>query len=144
MIQGVRDVIALDDPVGEISEMKVRPNGLRVGRMRIPLGVIGIIYESRPNVTVDAAVLCVKAGNAVILRGGSRGDPLEPRARRRASAPRHATPALPEDAVAIIPTTDRAAIDVSAALQDRYRRPDDPARRARTDPQGHEPRAAFR
>ena len=71
MIAGLRDVAALPDPVGSISEFSVRPNGLRVGRMRIPLGVIGMIYESRPNVTVDAAALCVKAGNAVILRGGS-------------------------------------------------------------------------
>ena len=71
MLDGLRQVAALPDPVGEITEMRVRPNGLRVGRMRIPLGVIGIIYESRPNVTVDAAALCVKAGNAVILRGGS-------------------------------------------------------------------------
>ena len=71
MIAGLRDVAALPDPVGEISQMVVRPSGLRVGRMRIPLGVIAIVYESRPNVTVDAAALCVKAGNAVILRGGS-------------------------------------------------------------------------
>ena len=71
MLAGLRDVAALPDPVGRIEDLRVRPNGLRVGRMRIPLGVIGIIYESRPNVTVDAAALCVKAGNAVILRGGS-------------------------------------------------------------------------
>ena len=71
MLEGLRDIVALPDPVGEISQLRVRPNGLRVGRMRIPLGVIAIIYESRPNVTVDAAALCVKAGNAVILRGGS-------------------------------------------------------------------------
>jgi glutamate-5-semialdehyde dehydrogenase len=71
MIDGLRQVAGLPDPVGEISEMRVRPNGLRVGRMRIPLGVIAMVYESRPNVTVDAAALCVKAGNAVILRGGS-------------------------------------------------------------------------
>ena len=72
MIAGLRDVAALPDPVGEIAQMSVRPSGLRVGRMRIPLGVIAIVYESRPNVTVDAAALCVKSGNAVILRGGSR------------------------------------------------------------------------
>lgn len=118
MLQGVRDVIALDDPIGEISDVKVRPNGLRVGRMRIPLGVIAIIYESRPNVTVDAAVLCVKAGNAVVLRGGSEaihsnlalGEELRAAARDTG---------LPEDAVAIVPTTDRAAIDV-LLKQDRY------------------------
>ena len=71
MLDGLRQVAALPDPVGTITETRVRPNGLRVGRMRIPLGVIAIVYESRPNVTVDAAALCVKAGNAVILRGGS-------------------------------------------------------------------------
>ena len=71
MVTGVREVIALPDPVGEISEMVRRPSGITVGRMRIPLGVVGMIYESRPNVTVDAAVLCLKAGNAVFLRGGS-------------------------------------------------------------------------
>ncbi len=68
--EGVRQVIALEDPVGEITSMKTRPNGLKIGSKRVPLGVIGIIYEARPNVTVDAAVLCLKAGNAVILRGG--------------------------------------------------------------------------
>ena len=68
---GLREVAALTDPVGEVLRMRTRPNGLKVGRMRIPLGVIGIIYESRPNVTADAAGLCIKSGNAVILRGGS-------------------------------------------------------------------------
>ena len=67
---GVREVVQLDDPLGEITSMKTRPNGLRIGAKRVPLGVIGIIYEARPNVTADAAVLCLKAGNAVILRGG--------------------------------------------------------------------------
>ena len=71
MIDGLQEVSLLPDPVGEVTRMWTRPNGLRVGRMRIPLGVIGIVYESRPNVTVDAAALCIKAGNAVILRGGS-------------------------------------------------------------------------
>ena len=69
--QGLREIAALPDPVGEITRMTVRPNGLRVGRMRVPLGVIAIIYEARPNVTCDAAGLCIKSGNAVILRGGS-------------------------------------------------------------------------
>jgi len=118
MIQGVRDVIALPDPVGEIVESRLRPNGLRVGRMRIPLGVIGIIYESRPNVTVDAAALCVKSGNAVILRGGSEayhsnralGEELRAAARDTG---------LPEDAVAVVPTVDRAAIDILLEC-DRY------------------------
>jgi glutamate-5-semialdehyde dehydrogenase len=71
MISGIDEVILLDDPVGRINSMKKRPNGLEVGRMNIPIGVIGMIYESRPNVTIDAAVLCLKAGNAVILRGGT-------------------------------------------------------------------------
>ena len=71
MIDGLKEVSLLPDPVGEVTRMWTRPNGLRVGRMRIPIGVIGIVYESRPNVTVDAAALCIKAGNAVILRGGS-------------------------------------------------------------------------
>ncbi len=71
MADGLREVAALPDPVGEVTRMWLRPNGLQVGKMRIPLGVIGIIYESRPNVTADAAALCLKAGNAVILRGGS-------------------------------------------------------------------------
>jgi glutamate-5-semialdehyde dehydrogenase len=71
MIGGLEEIALLPDPVGEITRMWVRPNGLRVGKMRIPLGVVGIVYESRPNVTIDAAALCIKAGNAVILRGGS-------------------------------------------------------------------------
>jgi glutamate-5-semialdehyde dehydrogenase len=110
MIAGVRDVWALPDPIGEITRSAIRPNGLRVGRMRIPLGVIAIIYESRPNVTVDAAALCVKAGNAVILRGGSEAirsnlalaDELRAAARDTG---------VPEDAISIVPRTDRAAID---------------------------------
>ncbi|ADW17258.1 glutamate-5-semialdehyde dehydrogenase [Desulfobulbus propionicus DSM 2032] len=71
MVQGLREVAALEDPVGEVSEMRRRPSGITVGRMRVPLGVILMIYESRPNVTIDSAALCLKAGNAVILRGGS-------------------------------------------------------------------------
>ncbi|CAG0954600.1 glutamate-5-semialdehyde dehydrogenase [Myxococcaceae bacterium] len=110
MIAGLRDVAALPDPVGEIVDSRVRPNGLRVGRMRIPLGVILIIYEARPNVTVDAAALCVKAGNAVILRGGSEairanralGEELRAAARETG---------VPEDAVVVVPTTDRAALE---------------------------------
>ncbi len=109
MLTGLRDVAALPDPVGEISQMSVRPNGLRVGRMRIPLGVIGIIYESRPNVTVDAAALCLKAGNAVILRGGSeaiRSNLALAEALRAAAR----DVGIPEDAISILDTTDRAAI----------------------------------
>lgn len=117
MIQGLRDVVALPDPVGRITDHSVRPNGLRVGRMAIPLGVIAMIYESRPNVTVDAAALCVKAGNAVLLRGGSEaihsnlalGEELRAAAR---------DVGLPEDAITIVPTPDRAAIDVLLGLHD--------------------------
>jgi len=110
MLDGLRQVAQLPDPVGEISELRVRPNGLRVGRMRIPLGVIGIIYESRPNVTVDAAALCVKAGNAVILRGGSEAirSNLALADELRGAA---ADTGLPEAAVTVVSTTDRAAID---------------------------------
>jgi len=71
MVEGLAQVVQLQDPVGEISDLAYRPNGLQVGKMRTPLGVIGIIYESRPNVTIDAASLCLKSGNATILRGGS-------------------------------------------------------------------------
>ncbi len=118
MLAGLRQVAALPDPVGRIESSWVRPNGLRVGRMRIPLGVIGIIYESRPNVTVDAAALCVKAGNAVILRGGSEAlhsnlalaEPLRQAARETG---------VPEDATLVVPTSDRAAVDHLLA-QDEY------------------------
>ncbi|MCP3986118.1 MAG: glutamate-5-semialdehyde dehydrogenase [bacterium] len=118
MIDGLRQIARLPDPVGQISEMQVRPNGLRVGRMRIPLGVIGMIYESRPNVTVDAAALCVKAGNAVILRGGSEAFHSNQAlgAELRAAA---ADAGLPEDAIGLLPTTDRKAIDHLLRM-DRY------------------------
>jgi glutamate-5-semialdehyde dehydrogenase len=110
MIAGLRDVSNLPDPVGSVEQTTVRPNGLQVGRMRIPLGVIGIIYESRPNVTVDAAALCVKAGNAVILRGGSEAlhSNLALAEELRAAA---RETSVPEDAIAIIPTADRECID---------------------------------
>jgi glutamate-5-semialdehyde dehydrogenase len=110
MIAGLRDVAALPDPVGRIETTQVRPNGLRVGRMRIPLGVIGIIYESRPNVTVDAAALCIKSGNAVILRGGSEAihSNLALASELRAAA---RDTEVPEDAIQIVPQTDREAID---------------------------------
>ncbi len=118
MIAGLRDVAALPDPVGRVESTSVRPNGLQVGRMRIPLGVIGIIYESRPNVTVDAAALCVKAGNAVILRGGSEAIQAN-RALAEELREAAAETGVPEDAVAVIPVTDRAAIDVMLGL-DQY------------------------
>jgi glutamate-5-semialdehyde dehydrogenase len=110
MVLGLRDVAALPDPVGEITSMWTRPNGLRVGRMRIPLGVIGIIYESRPNVTVDAAALCVKSGNAVILRGGSEAIHSNLALARELRAAAQDS-GVPEDAVGIVSHTDRAAID---------------------------------
>ena len=118
MIAGLRDVAALPDPVGRIEETRVRPNGLRVGRMRIPLGVIGIIYESRPNVTVDAAALCIKSGNAVILRGGSEAihSNLALASELRAAA---RDTDVPEDAIQIVPQTDREAVD-HLVRQDAY------------------------
>jgi glutamate-5-semialdehyde dehydrogenase len=109
MIEGLRQVAALADPIGEISGLKYRPSGIQVGQMRVPLGVVGIIYESRPNVTIDAAALCLKSGNAAILRGGSEalecnaalagliGEALE-------------TAGLPQDAVQVVTTADRAAV----------------------------------
>jgi len=110
MVSGLRDVATLPDPVGRVEDLRVRPNGLRVGRMRIPLGVIGIIYESRPNVTVDAAALCVKAGNAVILRGGSEAihSNLALATELRGAA---TDVGIPEDAVQVVDTTDREAIE---------------------------------
>ena len=117
MIAGLRDVAALPDPVGRVESTTVRPNGLQVGRMRIPLGVIGIIYESRPNVTVDAAALCVKSGNAVILRGGSEAIEANRALAEQLRAAATDT-GVPEDAVAIIPHTDRAAIDALLQLDE--------------------------
>jgi glutamate-5-semialdehyde dehydrogenase len=110
MIQGLRDIVSLPDPIGRIEQASVRPNGLRVGRMRIPLGVIGMIYESRPNVTVDAAARCVKAGNAVILRGGSEALNSNLALAEQLRAAARETD-VPEDAICIVPITDRAAID---------------------------------
>src|SRR5919199_2235726 len=109
MARGVEQVAALPDPVGAISERRRQPSGIEVARMRVPLGVIGIIYESRPNVTADAAALCVKAGNACILRGGSEA--LESN-RAIASCVRAGlkAAALPEAAVQLVPTADRAAV----------------------------------
>ena len=117
MAQGLRDVAALPDPVREVVKMWRRPNGLQVGRMRIPLGVIGIIYEARPNVTADAAALCLKSGNAVILRGGSEA--------------RHSNQAIgavlreacaetrvPQDAVQVVQVTDRALVNELLQLEE--------------------------
>ena len=106
-----REVAEQADPLGVIEDEQVRPNGLRVGRMRIPLGVIAMIYESRPNVTADAAALCLKAGNAVVLRGGSEAIHSN-RAIAEAIRDGLAGSALPVDAVQLVPVTDRAAVDV--------------------------------
>ena len=109
MAEGVEQVAALPDPVGEISDLKFRPSGIQVGRMRVPLGVIGIIYEARPNVTADAAALCLKSGNAAILRGGSEAI----RSNRAIAALVQeglATVGLPANVVQVIDTTDRAAV----------------------------------
>ncbi|GGZ77968.1 gamma-glutamyl phosphate reductase [Ignatzschineria indica] len=111
MANGVKEMILLPDPIGEISDIKVRPSGIQVGKMRMPLGVIAIIYESRPNVTIDAAALCLKSGNAAVLRGGSEAfhtnqylATLLTIALEKAG--------LPKDSIQIINTTDRAIVDL--------------------------------
>ncbi|MDR9435948.1 MAG: glutamate-5-semialdehyde dehydrogenase [Thiohalophilus sp.] len=109
MAEGLRQIAALPDPVGEISEMAYRPSGIEVGKMRVPLGVIGIIYESRPNVTADAAALCLKSGNAAILRGGSEAEHSN---QAIAACIRQGLQqaGLPDEAVQVIEMTDRAAV----------------------------------
>ncbi len=116
MADGLREIAALPDPVGEISGLASRPSGIRVGRMRVPLGVIGIIYESRPNVTADAAGLCLKAGNAAILRGGSESLRSN---QAIAACVRQGLRAggLPEDAVQLVETEDRAAVGELIAMK---------------------------
>ncbi len=109
MIEGLHQVAGLEDPVGEITDMSYRPNGLQIGRMRVPLGVIGIIYESRPNVTIDAASLCLKSGNATILRGGSEAIHSN-RALAACIEGGLGRAGLPEAAVQIIKDTDRALV----------------------------------
>jgi glutamate-5-semialdehyde dehydrogenase len=117
MATGLSQIAAMPDPIGSLSETTTRPNGMRVARMRVPLGVIGIIYESRPNVTIDAAALCLKSGNATILRGGSEafhsnralGEIIQ--AGLRAAG-------LPAHAVQVVPTTDRAAVGEMITLTD--------------------------
>ncbi|OGA15345.1 MAG: glutamate-5-semialdehyde dehydrogenase [Betaproteobacteria bacterium RIFCSPLOWO2_02_FULL_63_19] len=109
MARGLDQVAALADPVGQVSEVRERPTGIKVGRMRVPLGVIGIIYESRPNVTADAAALCLKSGNATILRGGSESI----RSNRAVADCVHEglrAAGLPADAVQVVDTPDRAAV----------------------------------
>jgi len=109
MLEGLSQVAALPDPVGSISDMSYRPSGIQVGRMRVPLGVIGIIYESRPNVTVEAASLCLKSGNATILRGGSEAIESN-QAIARCLARGLEAAGLPATAVQVLETTDRAAV----------------------------------
>ena len=109
MAEGLEQIAALPDPIGEISNMKRRPSGIQVGQMRVPLGVIGIIYEARPNVTVDAAGLCIKSGNATILRGGSEALHCN-QALAKLVKEGLAGASLPAEAVQIIETTDRAAV----------------------------------
>ena len=116
MAEGLRQIAALPDPVGEISGLNYRPSGIQVGKMRVPLGVIGIIYESRPNVTADAAGLCLKSGNAAILRGGSEAQ----HSNQAIAACIHAgleKAQLPAAAVQVIETTDRAAVGELVTMQ---------------------------
>jgi glutamate-5-semialdehyde dehydrogenase len=118
MADGLQQIASLPDPVGEISDLKYRPSGIQVGRMRVPLGVVGIIYEARPNVTADAAALCLKAGNACILRGGSEAL----RSNQAIVACVHEglrAAGLPEHAVQLLGTTDRAAVGLLVTL-DKY------------------------
>ncbi len=111
MMAGLREVAALPDPVGEVEKMVKRPNGLMVGRMRVPLGVIGMIYESRPNVTVDAAALCLKAGNAILLRGGSEAIHSN-RALALVLQEALQSQGVVAEAVQVIPMTDREAVTI--------------------------------
>lgn len=117
MVEGLRQIAALPDPIGEVSEMTFRPSGIQVGRMRVPLGVIGIIYESRPNVTADAAALCLKSGNAAVLRGGSEAfhsnQAIADCLHRGLQAA-----GLPAEAVQVIATTDRAIVDRMVTMPD--------------------------
>ena len=117
MADGLREVVGLSDPVGAADETILRPNGLQVSRVRIPLGVIGIIYESRPNVTIDAAGLCLKSGNAAILRGGSEAfhsNQVLATIIRKALVAAH----LPEGAVQVVPVRDRAAVNILLEQED--------------------------
>ncbi|MEY3041424.1 MAG: hypothetical protein RLZZ174_506, partial [Pseudomonadota bacterium] len=116
MIEGLLQVSALPDPVGSIRDLAYRPSGIQVGRMRVPLGVVGIIYESRPNVTVDAAALCFKAGNACVLRGGSEANASNRALALLLGEALEAT-GLPAAAITLIETTDRAMVDHMVAAE---------------------------
>jgi len=118
MAEGLEQIASLPDPVGEIVDLKYRPSGIQVGRMRVPLGVVGIIYESRPNVTADAAALCLKSGNACILRGGSDAWHSN-QAIAECLHAGLASAGLPENATQLVATTDRAAVGLLATM-DRY------------------------
>ncbi|MCI5143011.1 MAG: glutamate-5-semialdehyde dehydrogenase, partial [Candidatus Electrothrix sp. ATG1] len=117
MIQGLEEIAALPDPVGEVDDMKRRPSGITVGRMRVPLGVVGMIYESRPNVTIDAAALCLKAGNGVLLRGGSEAihSNLALAGLLQKVLEAHA---VPKEAVQVIPVTDRYGVNAMLTQED--------------------------
>ncbi|MBA1273507.1 glutamate-5-semialdehyde dehydrogenase [Stutzerimonas azotifigens] len=117
MIEGLRQVATLPDPIGEIRDMRFLPSGIQVGKMRVPLGVVGIIYESRPNVTIDAASLCLKSGNATILRGGSEAIHSN-QAIARCIGLGLAEAGLPEAAVQVVETTDRAAVGALISMPD--------------------------
>ena len=117
MVEGLKQVAALPDPVGEISDLSYRPSGIQVGQMRVPLGVIGIIYESRPNVTIDAAALCLKSGNACILRGGSEAIHSN-QAIAACITEGLAAEGLPIETVQIVTTADRAAVGELITLKD--------------------------
>ncbi|MBC7106496.1 MAG: glutamate-5-semialdehyde dehydrogenase [Firmicutes bacterium] len=117
MADGLRVLTTLPDPVGEVVSMWTRPNGLTIGRMRVPLGVVGIVYEARPNVTVDAAGLCLKAGNAVLLRGGSEAINSN-RAITEVIAGAAVRAGLPEGSIQLIEVTDRAAVNVMLRLNE--------------------------
>jgi len=117
MAEGLRQIAQLSDPVGEIEDMSFRPSGIQVGKMRVPLGVIGIIYESRPNVTADAAGLCLKSGNAAILRGGSEAIYSNQAIAACVQAGLKAA-GLPDTAVQVVETTDRAAVGELITMKD--------------------------
>jgi glutamate-5-semialdehyde dehydrogenase len=117
MADGVREIATLADPVGEITDLKYRPSGIQVGHMRVPLGVVGIVYESRPNVTADAAALCLKSGNACILRGGSEALHSN-QAIAKCVREGLAAAGLPENAVQLIATTDRAVVGLLATMDE--------------------------
>ena len=117
MAQGLRQLVDLPDPVGQLIEEKKRPNGLKINKVRTPIGVIGIIYESRPNVTIDCAGLCLKSGNAAILRGGKEALHSN-RALANFIASALKGTELPENSVQLIPTTDRAALNHLLTLDD--------------------------